>query len=271
MEAVVAYLDEHDPQAAARARARYECLQPFAGDSSAYGQAVLLGVSEPCRRRVIEQLVELRRRAGEYLSRDGLAAEDEQFFAEQSAAVVTNAEEYYRTMFGDRAGSWNLRDRHMADTVDQLRREVAGRAPASDDLRSRRRAIKACPLPRGQARPRADHGPWRARRGAAIQAGGRQRVGPTSVVAAGARPPGYRRPMSIGRWRRASNDALSQPAQGTTVCSRRAPRRRAVSRLDAGGVGPGNGGAGTGSRDAVARVVWGVLGECDAREPARDR
>ena len=120
IEAVIAYLDDQDPQAAARARARYECLQPYAGDSASYGQAVLLGVGEPCRRRVIEQLVELRRRAGEYLLRDGLAAEDEYFFAEQNAAVVANAEEYYRTMFGDRAGSWNLRDRHMADTLDQL-------------------------------------------------------------------------------------------------------------------------------------------------------
>jgi len=120
MEAVIGYLDEQDPDAAVRARARYECLQPYSGESAAYGQAVLLGVSEPCRRGVIEQLVELRRRAGEYLARDGLAAEDEYFFAEQNAAIVTNAEEYYRTMFGDRAGSWNQRDRHMADTLDQL-------------------------------------------------------------------------------------------------------------------------------------------------------
>jgi erythromycin esterase-like protein len=120
MHAVIDYLDHEDPAAAARARARYECLQPYAGESAAYGQAVLLGVGEPCRRRVIEQLVELRRRAGEYLLRDGLAAEDEYFFAEQNAAVVANAEEYYRTMFSERAGSWNLRDRHMADTLDQL-------------------------------------------------------------------------------------------------------------------------------------------------------
>ncbi len=120
MAAVIAYLDEQDPQAAARARARYECLQPYAGEAAGYGQAVLLGVDEPCRRHVIEQLVELRRRAGEYLARDGMAAEDEYFFAEQNAAIVANAEEYYRTMFGDRAGSWNQRDRHMADTLDHL-------------------------------------------------------------------------------------------------------------------------------------------------------
>ena len=120
MEAVIAYLDGQDPPAAARARARYECLQPYAGESATYGRAVLLGVGEPCRRHVIEELVDLRRRAGEYLLRDGVAAEDEYFFAEQNAAVVANAEEYYRTMFGDRAGSWNLRDRHMADTLDHL-------------------------------------------------------------------------------------------------------------------------------------------------------
>ncbi len=120
IEAVIAYLDEQDPPAAARARARYECLQPYAGEGAGYGEAVLLGVGEPCRRKVIEQLVDLRRRAGEYLSRDGLVAEDEYFFAEQNAAIVANAEEYYRTMFGDRAGSWNQRDRHMADTLDQL-------------------------------------------------------------------------------------------------------------------------------------------------------
>ena len=120
MEAVIGYLDRHDPDAAARARRRYECLMPYGAESAAYGEAVLLGVREPCRRRVIEQLVELRRRAADYLRRDGLAAEDEYFFAEQNAVVVANAEEYYRTMFGDHAGSWNLRDRHMADTADQL-------------------------------------------------------------------------------------------------------------------------------------------------------
>jgi erythromycin esterase-like protein len=120
MEAVIRYLDTVDHTAAQRARWRYECLQPFGAESGEYGRAVLLGVREPCRRRVFEQLVELRRRAGDYLRHDGPLAEDEQFLAEQNATVVADAEEYYRTMFGDRAGSWNLRDRHMADTLDHL-------------------------------------------------------------------------------------------------------------------------------------------------------
>jgi erythromycin esterase-like protein len=125
MQAVVAYLEEVDPAAASRARERYECLHPFAQDSSGYGRAVLLGASEPCRRRVLEQLVELRRHAGDYLSSDGLIAEDHYFLAEQNATVVANAEEYYRTMFASPAPSWNLRDRHMADTLDQLQVHLA--------------------------------------------------------------------------------------------------------------------------------------------------
>ena len=125
MEAVVAYLQEVDPAAALRARRRYECLHAFAHDSSGYGEAVLLGVSEPCRRRVLEQLVELRRHAGDYLSSDGLVAEDRYFLAEQNATVVADAEEYYRTMFAGPASSWNLRDRHMADTLDQLQVHLA--------------------------------------------------------------------------------------------------------------------------------------------------
>jgi erythromycin esterase-like protein len=131
MEAVVGYLDQRDPAAAERARRRYECLQPYAGESSSYGEAVLLGVSEPCRREALAELVDLRRRAADDLRRDGIAAEDEYFFAEQNAAVVATAEEYYRTMFGDRAASWNLRDRHMADTLDQLMIHLDRRTPAS--------------------------------------------------------------------------------------------------------------------------------------------
>jgi erythromycin esterase-like protein len=120
MEAVIGYLDGHDPAAAQRARRRYECLRPYSGASGDYGQAVLLGVSESCRRHVLRELVDLRRRAADYLRRDGLVAEDEYFFAEQNAALIADAEEYYRTMFGDPAASWNLRDRHMADTLDHL-------------------------------------------------------------------------------------------------------------------------------------------------------
>jgi erythromycin esterase-like protein len=68
----------------------------------------------------VSQLVELRRSASIYATRDGSIAADDLFFAEQNAQVVRNAERYYRAMFGSHIDSWNLRDRHMVETLDTL-------------------------------------------------------------------------------------------------------------------------------------------------------
>ena len=55
-----------------------------------------------------------------YARRDGLLAEDELFYTQQNAQTVRNAEVYYRAMFSGRVTSWNLRDKHMAQTLDAL-------------------------------------------------------------------------------------------------------------------------------------------------------
>lgn len=122
--AVVTYLDKVDPEAAKRARARYACFEHFAQDTQAYGYAAVAGLAESCEEGVVQQLIELRRRATDYASRDGRVAEDEYFYAEQNARLVLNAERYYRAMFRGRASSWNLRDTHMADTLDALIRHL---------------------------------------------------------------------------------------------------------------------------------------------------
>ena len=120
IEAVVGYLDKVDPEAARRARARYACLEHFGRDSESYGYATGLGLAEPCEDEVVSQLVELQRRAAEYARRDGRVAEDDFFYAEQNARLAKNAEHYYRAMFRGRVSTWNLRDRHMAETLDAL-------------------------------------------------------------------------------------------------------------------------------------------------------
>jgi erythromycin esterase-like protein len=120
MEAVLRYLRVVDPDAARRAAQRYACFEHFGGDPQTYGYATSYGLTPSCEREVVEQLVELRRSAVEYARRDGRVAADDLFFAEQNARVVANAERYYRAMFDDRASSWNLRDRHMAETLDAL-------------------------------------------------------------------------------------------------------------------------------------------------------
>jgi erythromycin esterase-like protein len=120
IEAVLNYLKKVDPEAAKRARYRYSCFEHFGEDTQAYGYAATFGISESCERAVVEQLVELERRATEYANRDGMLARDEFFFAEQNARLILNAEQYYRTMFRGRVESWNLRDSHMVETLEAL-------------------------------------------------------------------------------------------------------------------------------------------------------
>src|SRR5215468_3981064 len=118
--AVLGYLDKVDPEAAQRARYRYGCLEHFGEDTQAYGYAASIGLSKSCEDAVVSQLTELQRRAAEYAGRDGRVAPDEFFYAEQNARLVKNAEEYYRSMFRGQTSSWNLRDCHMAETLEAL-------------------------------------------------------------------------------------------------------------------------------------------------------
>ncbi len=122
MEAVLRYLNKVDPEAARRARNRYACFDHFGEDTQAYGYAATVGLTPGCEDEVVRQLVEMRRRAADYAQRDGRIARDEYFFAEQNARLVRNAERYYRAMFQGRVSSWNLRDTHMAETLDALAR-----------------------------------------------------------------------------------------------------------------------------------------------------
>jgi erythromycin esterase-like protein len=120
MEAVLQYLERVDPDAANRARARYSCFDHFGPDTQMYGYLAGTGVTRSCQEEVVSQLVDLRRRLSDYARRDGWLAEEEAFYVEQNARLVQNAEEYYRSMFLGEVSSWNLRDRHMAETLDAL-------------------------------------------------------------------------------------------------------------------------------------------------------
>jgi erythromycin esterase-like protein len=117
MAAVVEYLEGVDSEAAKRARYRYACFEHFGEDSQAYGYAASFDLSRSCEDGAVNQLVELQRRALEYQTR---GPEDDFFDAQQNARLVKNAEQYYRSMFRGRQSSWNLRDTHMAETVDAL-------------------------------------------------------------------------------------------------------------------------------------------------------
>jgi erythromycin esterase-like protein len=129
---VLRYLEQVDPAAAGEARKRYACFDHYDEDSQAYGHAATFGVSESCQNAVIAQLQHLHEQAGRYKDSDGASAHDAFFYAQQNARLVMNAEKYYRTMFHGRVASWNLRDQHMAETLDALATHLsaANGAPA---------------------------------------------------------------------------------------------------------------------------------------------
>ena len=121
MQAVIQYLEKVDPEAAQRARYRYACFDHYGEDPQAYGYAASFDLGEKCETEVIGQLVDLHQKAYEYLRRDGFVAEDEFFYVEQNALIAKNAERYYRSMFEGPVVSWNLRDRHMVQTLADLK------------------------------------------------------------------------------------------------------------------------------------------------------
>jgi erythromycin esterase-like protein len=131
MNAVLAYLENVDPEGAARARKRYSCFEHFGEDTTAYGYATAFGIAESCEQEVVSQLSELHRRASELAGRDGQIAADEFFTAEQNARLVKNAEEYYRLMYRSDVSSWNLRDKHMADTLESLDKHLSANGKAA--------------------------------------------------------------------------------------------------------------------------------------------
>lgn len=125
-EAVIDYLERVDPDQARLARQGYACLD-HRGDPFHYGRNVAFGLSPSCEAKAVALLTELVRKGDAYLRADGERAADEQFFAEQNARLVVDAEAYYRGMFGSRVDTWNLRDAHMTETLaalhDHLRRQ----------------------------------------------------------------------------------------------------------------------------------------------------
>jgi len=129
IEAVLRYLDEHDPAAAERARQRYSCFDHLGDDPQAYGHAAAYGQTESCEQSVLDQLTEMLIQNGERATQvpglDGV----ERFVAEQNARLVRNAEEYYRAMFHGERSTWNLRDRHMVQTLIALLDHLERRQP----------------------------------------------------------------------------------------------------------------------------------------------
>jgi protein-L-isoaspartate(D-aspartate) O-methyltransferase len=124
IHAVLAYLDRIDPSVAKIARQRYSCLTPWQADPQAYGRAAISGRYRVCEAEAVAMLRDLLERRLQYVGED-----PERFLdAVQNAALVADAERYYRSMYYGANESWNLRDGHMFQTLETL---LAFRGPES--------------------------------------------------------------------------------------------------------------------------------------------
>lgn len=118
--AVLEYLDRVDPEAAAIARDRYGCLAPWSHAPAAYGRKAVSEGYARCEKPVNDMLVDLLRNEIGYSGLNG-----SRFFdAAQNARLIANAERYYRLMYFGAEASWNLRDQHMFDTLEQILNHV---------------------------------------------------------------------------------------------------------------------------------------------------
>lgn len=128
MQAVIQYLKKVDPLAAEHVVHHYACFDHLNVDPQVYGYLTSSGVKKSCMNEAVSALCEIQHRAFDYLKRDGIASEDEYFFAIQNARVVKNAENYYRTMYSGQVSSWNIRDKHMSETINILADHIERRS-----------------------------------------------------------------------------------------------------------------------------------------------
>ena len=107
------YLSKEDPKAAESVKKALHCFEPFTEDESGYAYYSLR--NHGCSDVVVDLLKEIRMKA-QYLDGDREAG----FNTEQNALIAVNAEKYYRSMIGFDNESWNIRDRHMIETLQRL-------------------------------------------------------------------------------------------------------------------------------------------------------
>ena len=115
MESIMKYLKSADPSALKIAEEAYNCFEPYRNDEgSSYARASQF-VPELCQNEVVDLLKEVQQKLPTYNT-----DYENVFSAEQNALVTVNAEKYYRAMIKGGPHSWNVRDRHMADTMERL-------------------------------------------------------------------------------------------------------------------------------------------------------
>ncbi|HWG46302.1 MAG TPA: erythromycin esterase family protein [Gemmataceae bacterium] len=123
--AILSYLQRANSSALPAAWRALRCFEPYGEDVQRYARATML-VPTSCEEEVVALLGDLRRKVQQHHAED----RDGYFEAEQNALVTKNAESYYRAMVRGGPDSWNIRDRHMTETLERLMRHHGPNAKA---------------------------------------------------------------------------------------------------------------------------------------------
>ncbi|WP_432432799.1 erythromycin esterase family protein [Cohnella rhizoplanae] len=115
MDEILKYLGDKDGSDLDAARRAFECFEPHGREEQQYGIAANF-YGEGCEDEVVALLRKLQDRWKEAAPGD----REDTLGAELNALAVQGAENYYRTMIRQDAGSWNVRDRHMVDALERL-------------------------------------------------------------------------------------------------------------------------------------------------------
>ncbi|MGV3464523.1 MAG: erythromycin esterase family protein [Heyndrickxia sp.] len=116
MDAMIQYLEKKNSPDLGKAKQAFSCFEPFNRQSEKYAVSASF-FSEGCVDEVIELLTTIRCHKENY--HDGM---ESSLNMEVNALVAANAEEYYRTMVVDDVKSWNIRDEHMVEALNAIRK-----------------------------------------------------------------------------------------------------------------------------------------------------
>jgi putative phosphoribosyl transferase len=115
MDEIKKHLIHITPKIAGRILEGYRCFESYQCNEIDYAKS-LLKMPRGCQEEVVSNLRELLRVRLEETS----LTKEQLFDVKQNARVINNAEKYYRTMMTGGADSWNIRDHHMMETLENL-------------------------------------------------------------------------------------------------------------------------------------------------------
>lgn len=106
---------------AQEARKSYACFERYS-DEQEYGYCAATKLSAGCEKEAIDVLKKMLELHAKTIADDDKVdgESEESFYAMENAKIVREAEKYYRHMSEGSEITWNIRDTHMCDCLQDL-------------------------------------------------------------------------------------------------------------------------------------------------------